>query len=471
MALEEQIRPSVACVLSPGESETFSGNAFLFRNDGRDQYWFTCHHVIMGLPDLVMRIERHGKTSISSASYIKEKSCPWRDIAVLKTSETNWADLRALNMGDPFSAKLSSDSKIILFGYIRDEKTGRIEPRLIPSDFSRHDHDAYYLNTTQCETVARDENDDEVVTQEWHVKVEEPVDIATYELHNGNHFLPGLSGAPVCYITPDLDVACLGMFSQIWYGPLRDAQKGVAIKFADLLEAAGSLIPLYPYADCLVVTVAATRDEIAYARRNYRATEGEPEWWLHMAQENFYDSHRDYWRPFGVGEDAEMRVVDLIDMSQTPEVCQLISDYLAEEDEIARIMTNFPGVIFILDPCSTNIESLSKVMDIANRAHWKASYLTICCEQRLAGRWFLTKIASVVKSKLREVASDPLCEERMESAWVAEDFNRHIKRLIRATVDIGAATWRANPSVQPRARLRNQLDTVVNFPHTRPTLS
>jgi hypothetical protein len=470
--IEEQLRSSVGCVLSSNDPAIFSGNAFLFRNDGACQYWFTCHHVIMSLPELFIRIERHGEPAISSASYVRERSWPERDIAVLKTSEINWKDLRALNMGDPFSAKqtISLDSQILLFGYIMNKEAKRIEPRSITSSFSRHDHDSYYLSKVQHDVGSLKQNDKEARVREWHILIEEPVDIAMYELHSGHHLSSGLSGSPACYFTLDGDIVCLGMLSQIWRGPLRDPQKGVTIKFVDLLEAAGALIPLYPYADCLVVTVAATRDEIAHARQSYKMSEEEEKWWPFMAQEHFYGNHRDYWRPFGAGEDTDPRVVDLIYRSQIPDACQLISDYLAEADEILRAVTNFSGVLFILDPCSTNIESMKKIIDIANKMNWKAAYLTLCCEQRLAHRWLPTKIASTVKDKLREATYFPKCEERMESAWAVEDFERHVRRLVKVTVDMGVAAWEINSSVQPRRRLSNQLGMVNAFPQAKPTL-
>jgi hypothetical protein len=446
---EEQIESSVGWVLSSHESVSFAGSAFLFRQEGTDQYWFTCHHVVMDLPQLFIRIALNGKSSIRPARYVKENSVPGHDIAVLRTSERDWADLKPIPMGDPFRSRPDPHGyRLFLYGHATDQGSGLPLPRSIRSPFVRHDHGYYYLKASSA--AAAESASPTAATGEWQVRATEPLAIATYELQEqGHHLLSGLSGAPVCYLL-DGEFICFGMFSQIWYGPLSDPQGGVAIKFNDLLSAAGPLIPLYPYADCLIVTVAATRDEIIDANKHYQVGD-EPSWWLHSAQELFYDNSRDSWRPFGDGAAAKMSVVDLISQGADSSItCQFISDYAGAPDDIQRIITHSSGIVFILDPCSPNIGTLGRIFDVANQARWKAAYLLACCELRVVDARLRAAMAEALKGRLREVTSDPLCGERLLDVRRVEEFTAHIVRLIDSTVNIGLATWKANPHVKRR---------------------
>ena len=442
------LQPYVARVLSSLDPESLAGTAFLFRCEGSTQYWFTCHHVVMSISELYVGYDRNGKCDVRAATYVPEQSSPHRDIAVLKTEVFEWKTLTPLKLGDPFAhrTQIPPDTQVLIYGYQKPRTTvGACD---IHSPFRRLSAHRYRLSGLDALPPVP-------MANPWNCVIAETTDLSTYELTNGVHLAQGLSGAPVCYLTLDDTYACLGMFAQIWHDVQGVARDGVAVRFQDLHESARDLIPFYPYADCLIITVAATQQEMLAAHKTLPPLPIPLEDWLSLARPEYYGSNRDGWQPFGTDPGDQPNVLTLLQISDLAETWQVVSSYIDAPNAIADALDyNFPGVVFLLDPCSLCLDALAGIIHVANDTHWKASYLILCCEQRVDGPGRRDRLLSLVKTTLPKIEESPYLYQQERSEFVAKkpDFTKRLQTLVRSTVAVGLANW----STQPIGRERLQ---------------
>jgi hypothetical protein len=171
---------------------------------------------------------------------------------------------------------------------------------------------------------------------------------------------PGLSGSPVCVTTKYDDLLCVGMLSQ---SSTKVHGYGFAIQFHELFSAARTLIPFYPYADCVVLIVAAKLSEITPHVSDAHVLK------KHDLCTIYSEDDRDAWKCM------DQDIKELMGYLQKDDrTWQLATVYLDRMEEMEKFIESTPGPLFyILDSCSLTVPELEKVVKMADDQHYHAS--------------------------------------------------------------------------------------------------
>lgn len=432
----ETLEQSVAAVLN--DQGGVAGTAFLFRREEGGCYWFTCHHVIAELGSLRLGINFKGGIAgnIIKADYIAVSSAPQRDIAVLKTAPDAALKLFApLPMGDARVGSTYNET---------EQATGiGFTPSNVKNFQNGRDFAATLRRGQAPQVVVHPEDVSEKIAalgNPWNI----PNPYAQSRVFNlvGSD-VPldgGFSGSPICISTKNSTLLCVGMLSQ---STTRMLGNGLAIQYQDLFSAAGTLIPFYPYADCVVLVIAAKLDEIIPHVSDTHVLKK-------SALRTIYsESDRDGWKCM---DDKDVR--ELLRGRQKPDrTWQLATVYLEDLREMQLFITDAAGPLFyIIDTCSLTIPELEEIVKEADRHHFHAAYLFPRHEARFTHAE-LEKLRAEMKTQMPQVSNKRWVRSRVKECTVRDDFEEKFWALVEKAVEVSAA-------LMPEGEMERLLDEV-----------
>jgi hypothetical protein len=195
-----------------------------------------------------------------------------------------------------------------------------------------------------------------------------------YEFRDQNDRIePGFSGSPIC-IEPrsrsDTPM-CIGMLNARRIENV--SRHGFVIPFDVIDSACRHLLPFHRYASCVIVVLAANRDELE-ALRSLLSQD------VLNRLPNYHKTSRDEWRPFRLEDPTIKKSLDELS-SQLPS-WQLASDYLDQDDGSFReylAERHLGPLVYLIDPCSMNVEAIRAVVQHASNTNRGARYICALC--------------------------------------------------------------------------------------------
>jgi hypothetical protein len=411
MSLED----SVAAVLT--DNGEVAGTAFLFRK-GEVYHWFTCHHVIARLSRLRLgRSFKDGRAAdVIEAEYVADRSDPSKDIAVLKTGQAEVLNQCVpLSMGEKHLG-LNQEEKVTGIGFT---------PMNIKY-FANGDEFPATLRPGQRPQVLvhRELESDEIrsLGNTWNIPMPF-AKVRVFQLQTHNTPLDGgFSGSPVCVTTNNNTLLCVGMLCQ---ASTRVEGVGFVTRYEELFSAAGTHIPFYPYADCVVLVLAAKLGEIEPHISGAHVLDKS------VLFSIYNNSERDGWRCL----DQETDIKSLIGQPTPERTWQLATVYLDDFSELKTFLKSIPGAVcFIVDCCSFVVPELKEIFSDADAQHYHAAYLFPMPDSRFT---------AAQKERLRRerAAKMPALEaywvkRRIEECSRIEEFERRFEDLIERAVEV-----------------------------------
>lgn len=412
------VEHTVAAVLDGGGG--VAGTAFLFRREEGGCYWFTCHHVIAELESLRLGINFKSAVAgnVIEAEYVAAASATTKDIAVLRTdSAAALAEFAPLPMGDALvGAAFSETAQATGIGFTPSNVKGFQNGR----DFTMT------LRRGQApELVVHPEDVSEKIaalSHPWNI----PNPYAECRVFNlAGSDVPldgGLSGSPICITTKNSTLLCVGMLSQ---SSTRMPGNGLAIRYEELFSAAGTLIPFYPYADCVILVIAAKLDEITPHVSD-----------AHVLKDSnlctiYSERDRNGWKCID-----NKNIMELLHGKQKPyRTWQIATVYLEDLREMDSFLRDAAGPLFyIIDGCSLSVPELKPVVEEADRHYFHAAYLFPRHEARVTN----ADLERFKEEAMPHVYGQRWIRLRVKECTVRDDFEEKFWALLEKAVEFSA---------------------------------
>ncbi len=421
--MENNLQNSVARVLGSKDTEAPAGTAFLFATADEQQYWMTCHHVVRTLPSVKLAVYANDMLTPIDCDYCPELSSPGADVAVLKTKLDSDASsslgLLVLPFGDPSGS--NDYNQWSLIGCGMQMKIGHfLRGAPFRGTFSAQ-YDGFHVQA-----------DDDKMTREikalgnpWNIPFAART-TKVYEFFDETCRLePGFSGSPVC-IAPKSAYKvpmCVGMLNarRVEGG----SKHGYVIPFDVIDAACPRMLPFHRFASCVVVVLAAKRDELEMlcSELNEEVLNRLP---------HYHNSSRDEWQPFRGTDPTVRRLLDGVARELPPLQLQLASDFLDRGDEsfLQYLGGRHLGpLVYVVDPCSTNVEAIREVAGHASDHSRGAHYIYALCGTIGAST------RDRLKSKLKQYLGGQFWEyphsKRLEPAEDIYAFRNRVRESVR----------------------------------------
>lgn len=425
----ETLERSVAVVLN--DHGGVAGTTFLFRSEEGGCYWFTCHHVIAELSSLRLGINFNGEQAgnVIAAEYVADASAPDKDIAVLKTPpDAALEQFLPLPMGD---ARI---------GYNESEKATGIgfTPGNIKSFQNGRDFAGTLRRGQEPQMVVHQDDVSEKIAKlgnPWN-KPNPYAKSRVFVLRGADVPLDGgFSGSPVCITTKHNSLLCIGMLSQ---SSTRVQGLGFAIQYQELFSAARTLIPFYPYADCVILVIAAKLDEITPHVSDTHVLEKS------SLCKIYSESDRDGWKCM---EDKDIKEL-VLGQQKADRTWQLATIYLDDLRELETFIKETAGPLFyILDSCSLTLPELEEIVKVADSQHYRAAYLFPRYEARFTYTE-LEKLRAEMKALMPNISNVRWVKPRVRECTVCDEFEDKFWDLLEKAVQVSAAL--VNPGEMER---------------------
>ncbi len=240
-----------------------------------------------------------------------------------------------------------------------------------------------YFTEFQCLQNKADTPDDcksiAAMGKPWNIPFEGQQQVDLYEFRDdGSRLERGFSGSPICVeIDPTSgSKMCVGMLSTRRLAANVSSTHGFVIPYEQIKVACVRALPFHPYADCIIVVLAAKKAEFDELCSRLEL-DG-----LRQRSPHYHPDARDGWRPFTLEDPTVETMIsgapadspswqlssEYIDRSDPTFV-----DYLAERDEGA--------LVYVIDPSSLDLDApaLREFIRLATDYNRGACYVFPLC--------------------------------------------------------------------------------------------
>lgn len=418
------LEKSVAPIVSGDGS--IKGSAFLFRKEKGTCFWFTCHHVIAPLEALQIGERHEGSNGLKAVKveYIEEESNPEKDIAVLRSDEGSFRSFLPLPMGDVGPHLKNSPFEVTGIAFSPGQMQNFVSGRIFHATLTQGQEIEFRGINRDDEFKGID-----VPINPWNVFIDK-FKVRCFNFVSSNVDIQGgYSGSPLCVYGKDQKFICVGMVNQ---RSLQNNTRGTAIAFEELFSTANALIPFYDYSGCVVIVVAATRDEMLQHEKTTRISKilnGS------SVYENYGKLDRNEWIAFDTRRSVHevLREIE----TQSERKWQIATAYLDDYEgrELEEYLINPKGaLLFIVDSLSIDIQSLSSIVAEADRQYHRATYLFPICEKRFFNPDSRENIRDHIKPYLNHLARASIGNYRTEECAHEVDFRKRFLALIDSAI-------------------------------------
>lgn len=374
--MDNGLQNSVARVLGDANPDLPAGTAFLFATSNGEQLWMTCHHVVRVLASLKLAVFANGTLTELACDYCPELSSPSADIAVLKTTLEHNAvsslGLHKLPFGDLSSFQPEDFGRWSLLGCGMQEEVKEYR-RGVPFDGT--------FSVYQSEVT--DEPDDAALSKKilalgnsWN----QPLTMRAmklYEFLNESKRIEHcFSGSPICVKPRSVHEMpmCVGMLTAM--RTKSGVVSGFAIPFEVIHSSCPRNLPFNKFASCVVVVLAAKREEFETVRSELSEE-------VLNRLHNYHSVSRDEWHPFKPTDSAIRGLFHQLSR-ELPDLpsWQLASDYIDSGDETFRQYLkerHLGPLLYVVDPCSTDIAAIRAIAEHVSNAGRDAHYIYALC--------------------------------------------------------------------------------------------
>lgn len=369
--MENKLQNTVARVLGSVDTDTLAGTAFLFADSDEQQLWMTCHHVIRELPSLKLAVSTNETLTLLDCEYCLELSSPTADVAVLKTrldrDASSLLGLVVLPFGDPSAS--DDYFQWNLSGCGMQRKVGQ-HTRGVPfkGKFSAP-HDGIHQPADDDTMVRKIQT----LRNPWNIPFTARMTKLYEFCDESSRIEPGFSGSPIC-LAPRSDhevPMCVGMLNA---RRVEDGSRyGFVIPYDVINAACPSTLPFHSFASCVVVVLAAKRDEL---ETQYSDLSQE----VMDRLSNYHPTSRDEWQPFRPS-DPSIRIL-LEGLAGEVASLQLASNFLDLGDSAFRHYLgerHLGPLVYVIDPSSTNVDAIREVAMHASDHNRGAHYIYALC--------------------------------------------------------------------------------------------
>jgi hypothetical protein len=394
-----------------------AGTAFLFRKEEDFCYWFTCHHVISGLEKL--RLGLHFSDDkmpeVLEAEYVAEYSNPDKDVAVLKTKLEESLNAREPLLMGNVSLIPNQTLDVTSIGFTPRNIKNFISGQIFSAKLTYGQEPQFFIHK---ETTAMGV---QKLGNPWNIALPKTRSRVFNLSASTVNIEGGFSGSPVCVTMANGQLLCVGMVNQV---STANKTSGMAITFTELFNAAGTAIPFYPYAQCIIIVVAAKGDEIK------QKAEGGEFFYTGDLAASYYSS-RNNWQLFK--EEANIETM-LENIGYLRFTWQLATVYLDDVRELEQFIKYTPqALFFIIDSCSFGVPELKNIIEESDSQFFRAAYLFPLCEKRFTWEQ-KDRLRKEQKAHMPRVFKSEWVRKRRGECAHREDFLKNVEFMIEEAV-------------------------------------